>query len=125
MIAIGILRRKKMTETAVLSILSAFPRMDAETFCERWFSLDRLDPDKREQIKQERGYRAKCVRILSAILKKPQKTVSNWGSRFEAMPEDYQPTLAYADALRIQLNAAPDELLELFLEQRSSKENLP
>lgn len=73
----AMLRRKKMTETTVLSILSAFPKMDAETFCERWFGLDELEPEHREQKKRERGYRAKCVRILSAVLKKPEKTVSN------------------------------------------------
>ena len=112
-----------MTQTAVLNILSAFPRMDAETFCERWFGLDQLQPEQREQRKQQRGYKAKCVRILSAVLKKPAKTISNWGSRFEGMPEDYQATLAYADALRVQLKAAPDELLDLFLEQRSRQEN--
>ncbi len=96
--------------------------MDTETFCDRWFGLDELEPEEREQRKQERGYRARCVRILSAVLKKPEKTVGNWGSRFEGMPEDYQATLAYADALRVQLKAAPDELLDLFLEQRSRKE---
>jgi hypothetical protein len=118
----AMLRRKKMTETTVLSILSAFPKMDAERFCERWFGLDELEPEQREQKKRERGYRAKCVRILSAVLKKPEKTVSNWGSQFEMMPEDVKATLTYADALRVQLKAAPDELLELFLEQRSSQE---
>jgi hypothetical protein len=112
-----------MTQIAVLRILSAFPRMDADTFCDRWFGLDELKPEEKEQRKQERGYRAKCVRILSAVLKKPEKTVNNWGSRFEGMPEDYQATLAYADALRVQLKAAPHELLELFLEQRSRQEN--
>ncbi len=123
MIATATLRHKKMTETAVLSILSAFPRMNAETFCDRWFGIDQLELEERERVKQERGYRARCVRVLSSVLKKPQKTVGNWGSKFEGMPEDYRATLAYADALRIQLKAAPDELLDLFLEQRSSKEN--
>lgn len=117
------LRRKKMTETGMLSILSAVSRMDAENFCDRWFGLDEMEPEQRKQIKQERGYRARCVRVLSTVLKKPQKTVGNWGSKFEEMPTDYQATLAYADALRVQLKAAPDELLNLFLEQRLSKEN--
>jgi hypothetical protein len=97
--------------------------MNAETFCDRWFGIDQLELEERERVKQERGYRARCVRVLSSVLKKPQKTVGNWGSKFEGMPEDYRATLAYADALRIQLKAAPDELLDLFLEQRSSKEN--
>jgi hypothetical protein len=122
MFGLATLRHRKMTQTNVLSILSAFHRMDAETFCDRWFGLDELEPEEREQKKQERGYRARSVRILSAVLKKPEKTISNWGSRFEGMPEDYRATLAYADALRVQLKAAPDELLDLFLEQRSRKE---
>ncbi len=42
--------------------------MDTETFCDRWFGLDELEPEEREQRKQERGYRARCVRILSAVL---------------------------------------------------------
>lgn len=115
------LRRKKMTEIEVLKILSAVSIMDAETFCDRWFGLDELEPEEKEQIKRERGYRARCVRILSAVLRKPEKTISNWGSRFEAMPEDYQVTLIYADALRVQLQASPDRLLSLFLERRSTE----
>lgn len=117
------LRHKKMTETSVLTILSAFSRMNAETFCDRWFGIDQLEPEERERRKQERGYRAKCARVLSVVLKKPYKTVDSWGSRFETMPEDAQATLAYADALRVQLKAAPNELLDLFLEQRSRQEN--
>lgn len=117
------LRHKKMTETAVLSILSAFPRMKAETFCERWFGIDHLKPEEKERIKNERGYRAKCARVLTTVLKKPYRTVDSWGSRFEVMPEDCQATLAYADALRVQLKAAPDELLDLYLEQRSKEKN--
>lgn len=118
-------KHKKMTETAVLDVLRAFPRMDAETFCERWFGIDQLEAKEREQVKQERGYRARCVRVLSAVLKKPQKTVGNWGSKFEVMPEDYKVTLAYADALRVQLKAAPDELVSLYLEQRSHQQINP
>lgn len=125
MVGTAALRRKKMTETAVLKILSALSSMDAETFCDRWFGLDQLEPEERERIKRERGYKARCVRILSSVLKKPEKTISNWGSRFEGMPEDYKVTLAYADALRVQLKASPDELLNLFLEQRSRQENSP
>ncbi len=122
MIVKAALRRKKMTEIGVLKILSAVSIMDAETFCDRWFGLDKLEPEEKEQIKRERGYRARCVRILSAVLRKPEKTISNWGSRFEAMPEDYQVTLIYADALRVQLQASPDRLLSLFLERRSTEE---
>ncbi|MGB7440574.1 MAG: hypothetical protein WA919_05865 [Coleofasciculaceae cyanobacterium] len=109
-----------MTETTVLSLLSTLPRMDAETFCERWFDIDQLEPEQRERKKKERGYRAKCARVLSTVLKKPYRTVDSWGSRFEGMPEDSKATLAYADALRVQLKAAPDELLYLFLEQHKS-----
>ena len=123
MIVKAALRRKKMTEIGVLKILSAVSIMDAETFCDRWFGLDELEPEEKEQIKRERGYRARCVRILSAVLRKPEKTISNWGSRFEAMPEDYQVTLIYADALRVQLQASPERLLSLFLEGRSTEEN--
>ena len=117
------LQRKKMTVTAVLSILSAFPRMDADTFCERWFGFDQLEPEEKERIKQERGYRAKCARVLSTVLKKPYGTVDSWGSRFDGMPEDCKATLVYADALRVQLKAAPEEFLDLFLEQQSRQKN--
>jgi hypothetical protein len=119
----AILRHKTMTETTVLSLLSTLSRMDAETFCERWFDIDQLAPEVKERQKQERGYRAKCARVLSTVLKKPYRTVDSWGARFEGMPDDSKATLAYADALRVQLKAAPDELLDLFLEQRSNKES--
>ncbi|MDY6784395.1 MAG: hypothetical protein SW833_17910 [Cyanobacteriota bacterium] len=115
------LRCKRISQTVVLNSLSALVRMDAETFCERWFEIDSLKPPQKEQIKQERGYRARCVRILCAVLKKPHKTVDSWGAKFEKMPDDARTILAYADALRVQLKATPDEFLELFIQQRSQE----
>ncbi len=91
--------------------------MDADTFCERWFEIDNLTKEEREKAKKIWGYRAKCVRLLSAVLKKPTNTVDKWGSRFEKMPKDLESTLFYADSIRLQIQTMPQDLLELYLER--------
>jgi len=97
--------------------------MKAEEFCDRWFELDKLPPDERDLERQARGHRARCVELLCEILKKGKTTVDKWGARFEQMPKDCEATLAYADAIRLQLNAAPEELLNLYVQQRSLNKN--
>lgn len=83
-------------------------------FCSRWFNATPED-------EQERGYRAKCVQLLSRILKVKSETVNQkWGSGidFAAMPPQYEVTLTYADTLRsifITVNRNPD-LVELVSE---------
>ena len=42
--------------------------MDANTFCERWFEIDKLTNQEKEKAKKVWGYRAKCVRLLGAGL---------------------------------------------------------
>ena len=89
--------------------------MDANTFCERWFEIDNLTKEEREKAKKVWGYRAKCVRLLSAVLKKPTNTVDKWGSRFEKMPKDMESSLFYADSIRLLIKTMPQDLLHLYL----------
>jgi hypothetical protein len=91
--------------------------MDANTFCERWFEIDKLTEQEKEKAKKVWGYRAKCVRLLSAVLKKPTNTVDKWGSRFEKMPKDMESTLFYVDSIRIQIKTMPQDILYLYLER--------
>lgn len=97
--------------------------MEAQRFCDRWFGIEDLPEEEREAARQRRGYRAQCIRLLAAILAKPEKTVNNWGARFENMPEDYRVTLHYADALRHQLQASQGSgFLEIFLNYFTPRE---
>ncbi len=89
--------------------------MDANTFCERWFEIDKLTKFEKEKAKKVWGYRAKCVRLLSAVLKKPTNTVDKWGSRFEKMPKDLESSLFYADSIRLLIKTMPQDLLYLYL----------
>lgn len=115
-------RRQTMTDTRILSFLTDLTRMRADEFCERSFGLDRLPESDRDAEKSVRGYRAKCVRLLSKVLSKPENTVDKWGSRFENMPADYEQTLSYADAIRVMLQSVPEELIHLFLENLNRTE---
>ena len=92
--------------------------MDANTFCERWFDMDKLTEQSKEKAKNVRGYRAKCVRLLSAVLKKPTNTVDKWGSRFEKMPKDLESTLFYVDSIRLLIKTIPQDILSLYLERK-------
>lgn len=121
-IPIKALRRQTMTETQILSVLNDLTRMRADEFCQRCFGLDKLSEAEREAAKNVRGYRAKCVRLLSKVLGKPENTVDKWGARFEQMPADYEQTLSYADAIRIMLQNIPEELIHLFLENLNKAE---
>lgn len=116
-------RSKAVSERKILSVLRSLFVMDADHFCDRWFGLDSLPISEREKIKKSWGHKSKRVRLLSEILQKPEKTIHNWGSNFENMPDDCKPTLIYADALRIQLKAAPEVLLRIFLEEKKNLEN--
>ncbi len=91
--------------------------MDANTFCERWFEIDKLTKEEKEKVKKVWGYRAKCVRLLSAVLKKPTNTVDKWGSQFKKMPKDMESTLFYADSIRLLIKTMPQDLLSLYLER--------
>ena len=95
--------------------------MKADPFCERWFELDKLTDSEKKPAKSAWGYRAKCVRLLSAVLSKPENTVDKWGSRFERMPKDLESTLTYADSIRLQIKDLPQNLLDLYLERMKEK----
>lgn len=116
-------RSRAISEEMILSGLRSSFGMDADKFCDRWFGLDTLPEKERQKVRNSWGHRAKRVKLLSEILQKPQKTVGNWGSSFERMPEDCRPALIYADALRIQLKASPEVLVNIFLENRKKLEN--
>lgn len=71
-------------------------RLQPQEFCRRWLGTTEVD-------EQERGCRARYIRLLSQVTGAETKTIdSNWGKgcRFEQMPQHYQATLAYADLLR-------------------------
>lgn len=96
--------------------------MDAETFCDRWHRLDQLSNEERSKARSKHGYRAKCVRLIAAVLRVEESTVNSWGARFERMPEHYQTSLAYADVIRQNLQASADtSLLDLFLDQQQNE----
>lgn len=116
-------RSRMAFEVFATRVFRNFISMTADEFCDRWFGLDKLSLEEKEQVKGERGYQARCARLLATILKKPEKTVKNWGTRFENMPADYEVTLAFADAIRLQLVDTPETLLRLFVEQNLLNEN--
>lgn len=109
--------RRTISEVRLLEVLRLLIRMQAEEFCERWYELDLLEPHLKEEAKRVRGYRAKCVRLLSTVLQKEEKTVNNWGPRFENMPPDFEVALAFVDAIRLQITSLPEDLVNLFMER--------
>lgn len=107
----------RISVVRILQILETLRAMDAKTFCDRWFDLDQLTAAQINETWQQRGHRAKCVRVLARVLNLEEKTIGNWGTRFERMPADHQPTLKYADALRRQIQVACEaDMLGLVLE---------
>ena len=87
-------------------------KMDAWEFCCRWFDIDKNE-------EPERGYRAKCVKLLAQVIGLEVNTVERWGSNFERMPDQYRSTLSYADTLRQIIQAASGQrsLLDAVLER--------
>jgi hypothetical protein len=81
-------------------------------FCQRWF---RSTPED----EQQRGYREKCVALLSKVLRIRENTIQRWGGGidFERMPEHYQVTLAYADIIREMVESVSQktDMLDLVL----------
>lgn len=88
--------------------------MKARQFCDRW-----LRPTE-EEI-NERGYRQKCVNLLSEILGVTPNAVHRWGSglEFEGMPAPYEKTLAYADLIRqlLESTASQTDLMDILADQ--------
>ncbi len=75
--------------------------MQPREFCKRW--LEANDDDE-----QQRGYRARCVRLLSEVTGVATETInSTWGAGidFPKMPEQHGKTLAYADLVREMIAA--------------------
>lgn len=105
----------KSRRFAKLESLKTVKTVQPREFCQKWFNATERD----EQL---RGYRAKCVKLLSQVVGIESHTISSkWGSGldFEKMPEQYQKTLAYANSLReIYDNVSQDEhLMDLILER--------
>lgn len=109
-----LIRRRRMGIDPIQ--IGRLKNVTAEEFCEHWFGLHLLSEEERAVQKNERGYRAKCLRLLARVLGKPENTVDSWGKRFERMPQDLQVALRYANALRLHLMNTPDALLSLFVE---------
>jgi hypothetical protein len=83
-------------------------------FCAKWFGTT-------EEEERERGYRAKCVALLSRVLGIKVDTINNkWGPGldFPLMPEQYEKTLTYANSLREIISAASRDpaLADMILE---------
>ena len=110
-------QNRRVSKIVILKLLKKLNLMNADTFCERWFGLDQLTNAEKEKAKNAWGYRAKCVRLLSSVLRKPENTVDKWGSRFERMPKDLESALIYADSIRLQIQDLPRNLLNLYLER--------
>lgn len=108
-----------LTRTKRYINLESIRTVKPREFCKRWFNAT----DDDEQV---RGYRAKCVNLLSRILGvKPETISSKWGEgiEFEQMPETYQKTLAYANSLREIVDAAGNnpDLADLVIERMKSR----
>lgn len=107
-----------LTRTKRFINLETLQTVKPREFCRLWFNAN----DDDEQV---RGYRAKCVQLLSRILGvKPETISSKWGEgiEFNQMPEQYEKTLAYANSLREIIDAAgknPD-LADLIIERIKS-----
>jgi len=73
--------------------------MEPQEFCRRWLNAD-------QEMESARGYRSKCVDLLSQVTGIDRETInSKWGAgvKFAKMPKQYQKTLAYADMIREML----------------------
>ncbi|VEP17812.1 conserved hypothetical protein [Hyella patelloides LEGE 07179] len=90
---------------------------DFSSKCNPRLNNAKLTNQEKEKAKKVWGYRAKCVRLLSAVLKKPTNTVDKWGSRFEKMPKDLESTLFYVDSIRLLIKTMPQDILYLYLER--------
>ena len=94
-------------------------QMKAREFCQRWFKATAED-------EQERGYREKCVVLLSKVLRARENTIQRWGSGldFERMPEQYEVTLAYADIIREMVEAVSTrtDMLSLVLDKLQDRQ---
>lgn len=78
-----------------------------------------IDRSGERSVTTWEDYRPQCIHIISKVLKLPEGDIEGWGREFEAMPPHMRMNLIYADALRVQLEAAAESgILELFLEFR-------
>lgn len=110
------MNRPNLSEVAILIALRDLELLDAQTYCDRWHGLDHLSDLDQLQARSKYGYRAKCVRLLSAVLRVKESTVTTWGEHFERMPDHYKPALLYADVLRQTLSASNQSgWLDLYL----------
>ena len=91
--------------------------MDARTFCRRWF---KSTPEE----EGERGYREKCIHLLSQVLKINANSIQRWGKGMDLeTPDTYKAALAYADILRemIENTYGSTDILRLVLEEKERK----
>lgn len=96
--------------------------VEPREFCRNWFEAD-------EEMEASRGYRSKCIDLLSKVTGVSPVTIDNkWGGgiEFQKMPAMYQKTLAYADTIRHTLSSIRDdaELLEAVLEYLKRQKKL-
>lgn len=82
-------------------------RMQPREFCREWFSRPGDTEVDRDDREQERGYRQKCIELLSNTTGVSQEGVDKWSKgpkeenlNFSGMPAQYQRTLAYAISLK-------------------------
>lgn len=98
--------------------------MKPREFCREWFSAT---PEEALEKEAERGYRERCVELLSDITGVGVEAVDKWGKgkdggglEFAKMPPQYKKTLAYAMTLKRIAEVAykgDPKILEFVLEQ--------
>jgi hypothetical protein len=55
-------------------------------FCLEWFGYGDLDYRDKEEVKQARDFRPRCIDLLSQQLGRSPSAIYKWGKSFERMP---------------------------------------
>jgi hypothetical protein len=109
-------------------------------FCRQWFGLERTHQNghlcyTKEQILEiecEYGYRERCIRLMSKILKIKSNTIQRWGKgvSFDKIPpeqrEKYEACLGYFNLIRLILICIYEldqEILEKLLTKIENSQN--
>lgn len=85
--------------------------MKPRQFCRLWFNAS-------EEDERARGYRRRCVKLLSRVIGLEEDTIDRWGSGvdFPGMPSQYENTLSYAMTIKRMLEEGGRTQREIFQE---------
>lgn len=64
-----------------------------QEFLDKLFELEGSNEYLIELCKQQKDYRQRCLKVMSALFQLPEPTVRNWGYEFEKMPKIYRKFL--------------------------------